>query len=199
MTKRTSGSGQPRIFAIFAVLTMLACDVSTEGERLELAEQESGFRTDDDVEVDLAAPLTLTGESGENLNEPDVEPDQPTLVGDNGAAGGCSNVCNGFNAFGPVGCVYARESTTTADEIDVECPGTSPTPISGGCYTNDAGARLQISHPNEGSLANLPENGDGVSVGDGWSCDWTKSPDAGETHIGLALCCDIVRLTQCSC
>jgi len=185
------------LIAAFAAST-LACDVGDpdpafRGE--DLVEAESGV-LNQDSQTQLPE-LSAVGESGETIEDEFPSTDDPAIV-DTNAAGGCSNVCNAFSGFGPTVCEWERVSTTTADEVNVQCDSNTFA-ISGGCYTNDAGARLQVSHPNEGTLSNLPEDGDEFYDADGWSCDWTKVPDSGETHIGLALCCQANRITTCSC
>lgn len=190
------------IQAISLLFATTACDVEDTDAAFradEFVAAESGVEHAEGQPTQAAqAEVVAAGETGVHLEDDEFPSTEDPSIIDSDAAGGCTSVCSALSGFGPTVCAWERVSTTTADEVNVQCDSNTFA-ISGGCYTNDAAAHLQVSHPNEGTLSNLPEDGDEFYDADGWSCDWSKTPDAGESHIGLALCCQANRITSCSC
>lgn len=200
---RTTQKKQTCILALTlacgATQALVGCDEQSIDDELRAVPELASTGASD---LRLAATDADAGESGEtgdaNASEPEPPPSSLQSKPDP-VEGGCSSVCDAFTASAPVNCEWERESTTTADDIDVEC-ASGFHPIAGSCFTNDAGAYLQFSMANEGALENMVNDDQAFWDGpSGWSCDWSKAPDAGENHIGAALCCAAVQVTQCSC
>ena len=106
-------------------------------------------------------------------------------------------------------CSYARVSTTGAAgaaSLRADCDDVTPEGIPGyrvvhgGCWTNSS-ANLKVSGPDEGSQGNFPSVGDpwDTTNSDAWSCTYSASPGANQSHVAIALCCPGGNIQVASC